>query len=174
MGEEVRSCRRYTEKEREEAVFLARKIGRGRASAQLGIPNGTISCWMHRYRNIASPDSGKRETETSPKRTQVNKGRRKKRVAKIYTPSQRAEILEYSALRGPTEASRKFGASRWTIYNWEKKVARAAKGKGASPTSGPNPEDIKAKRDREILDEWQRQPGLGPSQIKNQLRRRYI
>ena len=174
MGEKVRSSGRYTQTERKEAVFLARKIGRSRASAQLGIPNGTISCWMHRYRNIASPNAEKRETETSSKRTQANKGRRKKRVAKIYTPSQRAEILEYSALHGPTEASRKFGASRWTIYAWEKKVARAAKGKGASPTSGPNPEDIRTKRDREILDEWQRQPGLGPSQIKNQLRRQNI
>jgi transposase InsO family protein len=50
-------------------------------------------------------------------------------------------------------------------------VAKAAQGEGPSPTSGPEPREIEAKRDQEILSEWRKQPGLGPSQIRNQLRR---
>jgi transposase InsO family protein len=34
--------------------------------------------------------------------------------------------------------------------------------------------DVEAQRDREILDEWHRHPGLGPSQIRNQLRARCV
>lgn len=99
---------------------------------------------------------------------------KKKRVAKRYTPSQRAEILEYADREGVTKASRKYEVSRFAIYDWRHKVEMAAKGQGDSPTSGPDPTDIEAQRDKEIVDEWHRQPGLGPSQIRNQLRRKGI
>jgi putative transposase len=98
----------------------------------------------------------------------------KQRVAKIYTPSQRAEILEHAAAHGPTETERKLGVSRYSIYAWQRKVSNAAAGNGPSPTSGPAPGELEAQRDKEILDEWHRHPGLGPSQIKNQLRRKGI
>jgi putative transposase len=93
------------------------------------------------------------------------------RVAKIYTPSQKAEVLEYASTHGVTVASSKFEISRFSIYEWKRKVAKAAKGEGPSPTSGPAPADIEAARDQEILSEWHKHPGLGPSQIRNQLRR---
>jgi transposase len=103
-------------------------------------------------------------------------GRRplKKRVAMIYTPSQKAEILEHAAAQGVTEASKKFSVSRYSIYGWQRKVSKAAVGNGTSPTSGPAPGELEAQRDKEILDEWHRHPGLGPSQIRNQLRRKGI
>jgi putative transposase len=96
------------------------------------------------------------------------------RVAKLYTPSQKAEILEYAAEHGVTPAAKKFGVSRFSIYGWHRKVEKAASGEGQAPTSGPSPEDIETQRDQEILSEWHRHPGLGPSQIVNQLRRRSI
>jgi transposase len=96
------------------------------------------------------------------------------RVAKLYTPSQKAEILEYAAEHGVTSAAEKFGVSRFSIYGWHRKVAKAASGEGQAPTSGLSPADIEMQRDREILTEWHRHPGLGPSQIVNQLRRRSI
>jgi transposase InsO family protein len=99
---------------------------------------------------------------------------RRARVAKVYTPSQKAEILEYAAKHTPTEAAKKFGVSRFAVYEWRRKVARAANGEEESPTSGADPKSIEAQRDREILGEWHKHPGLGPSQIKNQLRRRGI
>ena len=97
-----------------------------------------------------------------------------RRVAKHYTPSQKAEILEHAAEKGVTAAHNEFGVSRFTIYDWQRKVRLAAQGKGEAPTSGPDPEDIEAQRDKEILDEWHRHPGLGPSQIRNQLRRKGV
>jgi putative transposase len=96
---------------------------------------------------------------------------RRSGVARLYTPSQKAEVLEYAAAHSVTEAAKHFAISRFSIYDWRGKVAKAAKGNGASPTTGPAPEDIEAQRDREILGEWHKHPGLGPSQIRNQLRR---
>jgi transposase-like protein len=97
-----------------------------------------------------------------------------KTIARSYTPSERALILEDTAATSPTEAAKKHGVSRFAIYDWQRKVGAAAKGAGPSPTSGPGAKDIEARRDKEILDEWSRHPGLGPSQIRNQLRRKSV
>jgi transposase InsO family protein len=83
-------------------------------------------------------------------------------------------VLEYAAENGISAAAEKFNVSRFSIYQWERKLEKAAKGEGPSPTSGASASEIEAQRDREILNEWKMQPGLGPSQIRNQLRRRSI
>ncbi len=97
-----------------------------------------------------------------------------RRVARLYTPSEKAQALEYAAAHGVTAAYKKLGISRFSLYEWRRRVQRAAEGQGDSPTTGPNPADIEAQRDREILDQWRRHPGLGPSQIRNQLRRKGV
>ena len=96
------------------------------------------------------------------------------RVARSYTPSQKAEALEHAATHGVSAASDKLGISRFSIYDWQRKLEKAAAGEGPSPTSGPEPKAIEEQRDREILGEWRQHPGLGPSQIRNQLRRRGV
>lgn len=96
------------------------------------------------------------------------------RVAKLYTPSQKAEITEFAAAHGATAAAEKFGVSRYAIYDWHRRVRKAAAGQGPALTSGPAPQEIEAQRDKEILQEWHQHPGLGPSQIVNQLRRRNV
>ncbi len=93
------------------------------------------------------------------------------RGAKLYTPSQKAAVVEHAAAHGVSAASATFQVSRFAVYEWQRRVAKAAAGKGPSPTSGPGPKDIEAQRDGEILSEWKKHPGLGPSQIRNQLRR---
>jgi putative transposase len=122
------------------------------------------------------PSAGRSKSEATAGASAQPPGRRtlKIRVAKIYTPSQKGEILEHAATHGITEASKKFGVSRFSIYGWQRKVNNAAQGEGPSPTAGPGPKDLEAQRDKEILDEWHRHPGLGPSQIRNQLRRKGI
>ena len=85
-----------------------------------------------------------------------------KKIAFSYTPSQRAEALEYAAKSGVSEASEKFSISRFSIYDWRRKLTAAAAGLGPSPTSGPSAADIETRRDREILGEWKLHPGLGP------------
>ncbi len=60
----------------------------------------------------------------------------KSRVAKLYTPSQKAVILEDAKKDGITAAAKKHGVSRFAIYAWHRKVAKAATGDGPSPTHG--------------------------------------
>jgi len=106
--------------------------------------------------------------------TEVTSTGGEQRKARSYTPSQRAQILEYAAAHSVTEASSHFHVSRFSIYEWRRKVKKAAAGEGDDPTSGPSSHDIESQRDQEILAEWKRHPGLGPSQIRNQLRRKSV
>ena len=96
---------------------------------------------------------------------------RRARIAKVYTPSQIAQALERVAAIGVRPAAKELGISRNALRDWERKVEKAAKGEGPAPTSGPDPKTIEARRDAAILTEWRKQQGLGPSQIRNQLRR---
>jgi transposase InsO family protein len=122
----------------------------------------------------AGPNAAAEPNAKSGKRgATASKGLRK-RVARSYTPSQKAVALEEAAKHGVKAASDMLGMSRFSIYEWSRKLEKAAAGKGPSPTSGPAPQEIEEQRDREILGEWHKHPGLGPSQIRNQLRRRGV
>ena len=59
-----------------------------------------------------------------------------------------------AASKGITATSKELGISRFSLYEWRRKVRLAADGKGSSPVSGPDPKDIEARRDREILSVW--------------------
>jgi hypothetical protein len=53
-----------------------------------------------------------------------------KRITKVYTPSHRAEALEFAARNGSTAVAKKFGTSRFSLPDWrhvdtEKWVRRA-------------------------------------------------
>jgi len=79
--------------------------------------------------------------------------------------------LELAAAEGLTAAAAKLGISRFSIYEWRRRARLHAEGKMAdSPVAGSD-EDGAAARDRRILEEWRAHPGLGPSQVRNQLRR---
>ncbi|GEM_PF-139078 len=120
--------------------------------------------------SASAPAATKPAARTAPPR----RSGQKRRVARAYTPSQRAQAIERVAEVGMAEASRQLGISRYSLWNWRGRLAKAAAGKGDDPTSGPAATDIEAQRDREILSEWKQHPGLGPSQIHNQLRRKGI
>jgi transposase InsO family protein len=167
-----RQSQSYTPEQKQKATARAMEVGAAEASRELGIPQGTLSCWSYKARQRERDVAASAPTE--PEALVEPLAEPERRVAKRYTPSQRAAILEYEAEHGQTKAKNKFGVSRWSIRSWKRKVRLAAEGKGSSPTSGPDPADIEAQRDQEILNEWHRQPGLGPSQIKNQLRRKGI
>ena len=162
--------RRYTDEQREAILKDAESLGVVEAARKHRMPQTTVSHWRNR------PMAAKRRTApeepvpppSCPPPTSTP------RVAKRYTPSQKAEIVEYASTHSVLEASRHFGASRFAIYDWHKRVAKAARGEGPSPTSGPSASAIEEQRDREILGEWHKHRGLGPSQIKNQLARRGI
>lgn len=177
MTTKTKGNQRYTPAEKEAALALAMKLGPSAAAKQLGIPDGTITGWRAKTgQAIEAPKAADRPkaTEQPAEAKPTPAASARAAVAKRYTPSQKAEILEYASAHSVTEAAEKFGATRFAIYEWRRKVRLAAKGEGDSPTAGPAPADVEAQRDREILELWRQHQGLGPSQIRNQLRRQGV
>ena len=167
--------REYTSSQKELALLDAARLGTVAAGKRHSIPPSTLSGWKKQVSVSSSPEAkGQPEQPAEPFKAKDEVIRKPLQVAKIYTPSQKAEILEHAASEGVTAAHKKYNVSRYTIYDWQRKLRLATEGKGASPVSGPEPRDVEAQRDKEILDEWHRHPGLGPSQIKNQLRRKGV
>lgn len=167
--------RRYTPAERKKALARAEVVGPTAAGRELGIPEGTISNW--RYLEKKAQESTAQLAELSALQSERENAQpkeiatTKKQIAKKYTPSLRASVLEYVAAHGVTAAARKFGITRFAIYDWQRKVELHAQGKvDESPVTGSD-EDAAAVRDQRILKEWKASVGLGPSQIRNQLRR---
>jgi len=173
-----RSYGKYTNKQQRAALEDASLLGVCEAARKHGIPPSTLGGWHKAKPERAQAGNGAKAGTDVPVPPVASAAKEPappdRKVAKIYTPSQKAEILEYAAAHGVTAAHGKFGVSRFSIYEWKRKVALAAEGKGEAPTSGPDPGDVEARRDKEILDEWRRHPGLGPSQIRNQLRRKGV
>lgn len=183
----TRKLRKYTLDEKREAISLAEEVGVAEAARRLSLPNGTVSCWSFKAREaqkagaewprrVESREEDEELPSAAPEATPDVPGSpgKKRRVAKVYTPSQRAAALERAAEIGITAASKELGISRFSLYEWRRRVERAAAGQGESPTSGPDPADVEARRDQEILTMWREHPGLGPSQVRNQLRRKSV
>ena len=157
-------------------------MGPSGASRKLGIPSGTIAWWQHeaKRREVARPSEPAPAEEVSPSAAApaapaasgaVAPAAKVQAVAKIYTASQRSQILEYAAAHGATAAAREFQVSRFSIRDWRRRVTLHAQGEAAtSPVVGPD-ENPANRRDERILLVWKSHPGLGPSQIRNQLRR---
>ena len=190
MAAKKKRRRSYTKAEREAVLADVPEVGVSATARKHGMPQTSVNGWLRAAR-IATAKQTSASTATKkapvtrtsgptaptltpPRRREPETKRVAPRVAKIYTPSQRALVLEDAASGTVTEAARKHGVSRFAIYQWQRKVRRAAAGEGQSPTSGPAPMDVEARRDAEILEEWRTHPGLGPSQIVNQLRRKSI
>lgn len=183
----------HSVEQKRKAISLAKKLGPTTAATRLGLAEGTVSCWAFKARRAEErggewPPPGEAKPRGRRRTRDVKKRKRKnlvkeattkvdgstKRVMHVYTPSEKAQALELASKEGATAASKQLGISRFSIYDWQRKVRRAAEGKGDSPTSGSDPADVEAKRDNEILNMWREHPGLGPSQIRNQLRRKSI
>lgn len=155
------------------------QLGVCAAAAKHGIPRACVSRWasaagVRREGPVTQPKASNepsRHEPPAPSESVEPAPKPKPSVAKRYTPSQKAEAIEYAHAHGVGEAADKFGMSRFAIYDWLRRSEQAAAGHGPSPTSGPSPEEIETQRDREILSEWRKHSGLGPSQIRNQLRR---
>lgn len=205
-----RKRRRYTAAKRRDILKSANEVGPVEAARRHGVPQTTVSNWLHRDAAKVAKETAAQKATGHPeksKRTRKGRGARRSktaagpiaaatkaakpttmlakpgtplpsslvtRVARSYTPSEKAEALEYAATHSVSAAAAKFEISRFSIYDWKRKVEKAAAGEGPSPTSGPAPRTIEEQRDQEILGEWRKHPGLGPSQIRNQLRRRGV
>jgi len=225
-ADEPRKRRKYTTVERQAILKTAAKVGPVEAARHHGVPQTTVSNWLHRdatkvAREEEAQEVGERAARSKATRTRAHRAATSKvpmgsmtmpattvestakatkaegteaaqsttmlpkrgiplpdslvkRVARSYTPSEKAQALEHAAAHGVSAASDELEISRFSIYDWQRKLKKAAAGEGPSPTSGPSPQTIEEQRDQEILGEWRKHPGLGPSQIRNQLRRRGV
>ena len=184
----------FTPDERTQALRRAEEVGATRAGKELGVARCTVNRWRRealRAAATAQPGpaqpaipQGEAQTEPgagvlAPTEAQVEPQAPAKQeqpvsknpVARLYTPSERARALELAAAEGVTAASENLGISRFSIYEWRRRARLHAEGKLAdSPVTGSD-QDAAAARDRRILEEWRAHPGLGPSQVRNQLRR---
>jgi len=195
------SRRTYSPEFKAGAVADVPKLGVSAAARKHGISEANLSRWAaaagvkRSTPRVSNPPEAERASpENQPKavsrsdRSQAKKPKASpgattraadekkppaadKRVVRRYTPSQKAEAIEWARAHGVTAAARHLGITRFSIYLWLRQSAKAASGECKSPTSGPVPADVEAARDAEILNEWKKHPGLGPSQIRNQLRR---
>jgi len=176
--------RRYTDVERTKAVSDAEELGQAAAARKHDVPQATLSRWQRKARAAIERDQGGAEAASAevptaapevPVQTPVSESstptKPGNRVVNRYTPSQRAQAVEYAAAHGVSAASKALGISRFSLYEWQRRVVAAARGEGDDPTSGPPQSELETQRDREILGEWKKHAGLGPSQIRNQLRR---
>ena len=152
--------RRYTPKEKLAALKMVDKVGLAEASRKLGIPSTTMCGWRSESKKAA----GSADEAVAPKAqaTEIAAAEaapaapsaKGKRVAKFYSPSLKAQILEYAAQYGVTEAARKFGVTRFTIYDWQRQAKLRAEGKAKdSPVVGSD-ENPTVLRDQRILAEW--------------------
>ena len=173
-----RKRRTYTDGERTAILRDAEQFGVVAAVAKRhGIAASTVSNWRTRGEAATTAIASAQSTEAvAPAPTVAASPATSdgQRVARSYTPSEKARALEYAAEHGVTKAAEHFAISRFSLYEWMRKLKKAVAGEGPSPTSGPAPAVIEEQRDREILGEWRQHPGLGPSQVRNQLRRRGI
>lgn len=178
MPKTGQSIRRYSAKERAAALSLSDELGVAKAASQLGMPAGTISTWRwtrkHKQQAVTqAPLQQQSSTQVAVPKPSVTAeaSNKRRRVAKVYTPSQRAEALEMLSVAGPAETSRKLRISRFSLYEWARKQRAFDEGKAADTPLAGSDEDVADARDARILKEWRRHPGLGPSQVRNQLRR---
>jgi len=165
-----KTSNRFTDEQRAEAVELSFEVGVTTACERFGISQTSLYKWRSKAKAVEVVSTEGAPSGEQPSRTKTVP----KKAARRYTPSEKAQALEYMAEHGATETETKFGMSRFSLYNWRDKVERAARGEGESPTSGPDPKDIEEQRNAEILAMWKKHPGLGPSQIRNQLRRQSV
>jgi putative transposase len=168
--------RQYCAEEKERILRDVLEFGVSAAARKHGVHASNVSRWCKEKErrgksNKHGQQAGAAGKSCGSERTVLGEVPAVKRVSRQYTPSERARVLEFASARSITEAAKRFGVTRWSVYEWQRKAKQAAAGTGADPTSGASQADLEAQRDREILAEWKKHPGLGPSQIRNQLRR---
>jgi transposase InsO family protein/transposase-like protein len=202
---------KYTEHTRAKILDDAYTMGTCAAADKHGVPRSTVSRWRT-AKDRPTPKPQQAQAQPAPSEAAIPTPKPddattppKRKVVKRYTPSQRAEAVEYAHTHGVAKASNALGMSRFSLYQWMRKSATAAKGetggKEAASTAAPSPtgeetaappptgeetaastptdeeptaSPIETQRDLEIIEEYKRHPGLGPSQIRNQLRRKNV
>ena len=146
---------KYTAEQLREVERLCIEVGPVETARRLGIPRGSI--WELRRQNSARsevpppPPIQPVPVPSPPAPIAAPSTPKPRGIARLYTPSQKAQAIELAAKIGVRNASKELKISRWSIHEWKRLVELAAAGKTPSPTTGPDPKDVETLRDREIL-----------------------
>jgi len=91
--------------------------------------------------------------------------------------AEKLAVLDAAAVDGVTAAAAKFGTSRWSIYDWQRRK-QTATAKGAEHALAPrsscpkhNARRLPEERYHLIAETWKKNQALGPRQVRNKLRR---
>ena len=130
----TRKRRRYTAQERSEAVAKAGELGLTAAAKALGMSKTNIWRWLKQSEGGAhSVGASEAESTAASTAAEVSSTAvvddaaeqsavESRRVRRVYTPSERARILEHAAKHGPTAAAKKYSCTRWSIREWKRKA----------------------------------------------------
>ena len=108
-------------------------------------------------------------------RARRNGGKAVAKRGRRYSVEEKRKALELAARVGVREAAKRIGVTAWSIYSWRNALTLApflekpASGRKiqAVPRSVQVPEAVVKK----VVNVWRANPGFGPSQVHNQLRR---
>lgn len=177
---------------KQKILEAASASGPSAAARKFKVPLSTISNWRNRpaaarlaHASDAPEDdddtptapgatSSVTPTETSATGEPVEPNHA--RNGRRYGPAERKGILATAQRLGPKAAATKHGCSTWTITEWRRQARRAASaGIPDSPTAREEePAELEPEviaRHKLILEIWRTNPGFGPSQVRNQMRR---
>lgn len=96
---------------------------------------------------------------------------------KQFDQKQKLEILKSAKKVGPKEAANTAQVHYTTVYQWQRILdALGEEGFLAYKPSAPGRgiKKISAGKEQAVLSTWERHPGFGPGQVRNQLRRQKI
>jgi putative transposase len=94
-----------------------------------------------------------------------------------YLPGEKAKCLKLAERVGVAAAAKRCGVSEWSLYRWRRDRALARTARDPQGNAGlehvhkPPRLELPEGMQRQVLAIWSNNPGFGPSQIRNQLRR---
>lgn len=94
-----------------------------------------------------------------------------------YRPGEKAKFLQLADRLGVAKAVLRTGVSAWSFYRWmrDRALARSAGDpegtRGLGHVHKPPRIQVPEAMQKQVLAVWRNNPGFGPSQIRNQLRR---
>lgn len=149
------------------------------AAEKHAVPVRTVYGWRRRGAEQGEPggsgDAGASAGSPEPELSGATTGGGNAAKGRRYGPAERGAILETAAREGVAAAARRHGCATWSIGRWRREAAREAAPRGTGREAQPGEARALTPEQEErqglVLDLWRTNPGFGPSQIRNQLKR---
>lgn len=187
--------RRWSAKAKAAAVRWASEHGVPAAAAKFGMSDRSLHRWakaegvkvgpapataVATTAAVASAASAVPAPRSAPKADAKPSGSARARNGRRYGVAEKRAVLGEAAAVGVTAAAEKSGVSRWSIYDWRRKQARARTAQQVEKALAPrssrpkrNSQQLTEERYHLIAETWLKNQALGPRQVRNQLRREH-